>query len=121
MAGETTVRGIAEAAGRAAGVLVLAVALLAAARVAEVEVAVSSAGFRPAQLSVRKGETLRVRLLASDREHCFAIDALRIEKRVVPGKPTVVDVVAERAGTYSFHSCLEPRSEALRGRLVVTE
>jgi cytochrome c oxidase subunit 2 len=107
---------------RAAAAAALAVGLTAAwARGAEVEVSVSSAGFRPAELTLRKGETLRVRLVATDREHCFAIDALRVEKRVVPGKRTTVELVPDRAGTFPFHCCLEPENAALRGRLVVTE
>ena len=106
---------------RAAATAALVVALAASARGAEVEVVASNAGFRPAQLAVRKGETLRVRLVASDREHCFAIDALRVEKRVVPGKRTLVELVPDRAGTFPIHCCLEPDNEALRGRLVVSE
>ena len=62
-----------------------------------------------------------MRLVASDGEHCFAIDALRIEKRIVPGKRTLVDLVPDRAGTFPFHCCLEPDDAALRGRLVVSE
>ncbi len=88
---------------------------------AELEVTVSNRGFRPAQLAVRKGETLKVVLVSADREHCFALDALRIEKRVLPGKRTPVEIVADRLGTFPFHCCLEPENEALRGRLVVSE
>ena len=106
---------------RTVAMAALVVASTGSARAAEVEVVASNAGFRPAQLVVRKGETLRVRLVASDREHCFAIDALRVEKRMVPGKPTLVELVPDRAGTFPIHSCLEPDNEALRGRLVVSE
>ena len=108
--------------GWAAAAAALVVGLAAgSARGAEVEVSVSNAGFRPAELTLRKGETLRVRLVSTDREHCFAIDALRVEKRVVPGKRTTVEVVPDRAGTFPFHCCLEPENPAVRGRLVVTE
>lgn len=114
---------IAEAAGRRGSMATaaIALALTAWAAGAEVEVVVSNGGFRPAQLTVRKGETLRLRLVASDVEHCFAIDALRIEKRVVPGKRSLVELVPDKAGTFPFHCCLEPGNEALRGRLVVSE
>jgi hypothetical protein len=88
---------------------------------AELEVTVSTRGFRPAQIAVRKGETLKVVLISADKEHCFALDALRIEKRVLPGKRTPVEIVADRLGTFPFHCCLEPENEALRGRLVVSE
>jgi hypothetical protein len=88
---------------------------------AELEVTVSSRGFRPAQIAARKGETLKVWIGSADGEHCFALDAFRIEKRVLPGKRVLVEIVPDRAGTFVFHCCLEPRNEALRGRLVVSE
>ena len=88
---------------------------------AELEVLVSNRGWKPAQITVRKGETVKVVLSSSDREHCFALDALRIEKRVLPGKRTPVEIVADRSGTFAFHCCLEPENEALKGRLVVSE
>jgi heme/copper-type cytochrome/quinol oxidase subunit 2 len=88
---------------------------------AELEVLVSNRGWKPAQIAVRKGETVKVVLSSADREHCFALDALRIEKRVLPGKRTPVEIVADRAGTFAFHCCLEPENEALKGRLIVSE
>ena len=60
---------------------------------AELEVTVSNRGFRPAQIALRKGETLKVVLISADQEHCFALDALRIEKRVLPGKRTPVETL----------------------------
>jgi plastocyanin len=105
---------------RLAGVLLLSLAAPLAGT-AELEVTVSERGFRPAQISLRKGETLKVQLSTADREHCFAVDALRIEKRVLPGKRTPVEIVADRAGTFAFHCCLEPENAALRGRVVVSE
>ena len=86
-----------------------------------VKVEVSKAGFRPKVVTLRKGETVRVVLSTADEEHCFAVDALRIEKRIVPGKTTEVDIVVDKAGTLPFYCCLEPDREALRGRIVVRE
>jgi hypothetical protein len=100
---------------------VMGVALAAARPPAEVEVTMSAAGLKPAELSVRKGETLRLRVKSADREHCFAVDAFRVEKRVLPQRPAVVDIVADRVGTFPIHSCLEPDNASLRGRLVVSE
>ena len=61
--------------------------------------------------------------VSADREHCFAVDALRIEKRIVPGKATVVELTPERAGTYPFQCCVESGAAAEKehGRLVVVE
>jgi uncharacterized cupredoxin-like copper-binding protein len=112
----------AERMGRAglAGALLLSLAAPFAGA-AELEVTLSNQGFRPAQIAVHKGETLKLLLGTADQEHCFAIDALRIEKRVVPGKRTPVEIVADRTGTFPFHCCLEPGNEAQKGRLVVSE
>ncbi len=54
-------------------------------------------------------------------EHCFALDALRIEKRILPGRSTPADITPDRVGSFPFHCCLEPGNEAQRGRLVVSE
>jgi heme/copper-type cytochrome/quinol oxidase subunit 2 len=87
----------------------------------QVELVVSREGFRPKTLNARKGETLRLVLRTSDVEHCFALDALRIEKRILPGRATNVDLTPDRVGSFPFHCCLEPGNEAQRGRLVVSE
>ena len=88
-----------------------------------VEVRVSRAGFQPASLTIRKGETTHVVLTSAEGEHCFAIDELRVEKRIVPGRPTRFDLAADRVGTYAFYCCLEsgPAAERERGQLTVAE
>jgi heme/copper-type cytochrome/quinol oxidase subunit 2 len=89
----------------------------------DVAVTVSKRGFEPSRITVHRGETTRLVIQSADVEHCFAIDALRIEKRVVPGRPTRVELTPEKAGVYPFYCCLESGEAALieRGELVVTE
>jgi cytochrome c oxidase subunit 2 len=88
-----------------------------------IEVVASKAGFRPRVVTVRKGETVRLTLRTADQEHCFALDAFRVEKRLRPGRTIAVEITPEKAGTFPFHCCLESGSaaEAERGQLVVTE
>jgi len=88
-----------------------------------VEVRVSKRGFEPSRITVRKGETTRVVVSSSDAEHCFAIDALRIEKRVVPDRPARLDLTPAQAGAFAFYCCLEAGGAAQveRGELVVTD
>ena len=88
-----------------------------------VAVTVSRDGFQPREISVRKGETVRLAVKSADGEHCFAVDDLRIEKRVVPGRATVVDITPDKTGTFPFYCCLEAGAAAdkQRGRLIVTE
>jgi heme/copper-type cytochrome/quinol oxidase subunit 2 len=66
---------------------------------------------------------VRLQLSSGGGEHCFALDAWRIEKRIRPGQATVVELVPDRAGTFPFYCCLESGAAAERehGRLVVTE
>jgi heme/copper-type cytochrome/quinol oxidase subunit 2 len=88
-----------------------------------VEVRVSKRGFEPSRITLRRGETTRLVLSSGDREHCFAIDALRVEKRIVPGRTTPLDLSPERAGVFPFYCCLESGEAAAaeRGELTVTE
>lgn len=101
---------------------VLFASLSAAASAQEaVDVTVSKQGFRPATVRLRKGETVRLRLKTTDDEHCFAVDALRLEKRIQPGKVTAFELTPDKLGSYPIYCCLEPDSGAMRGRLVVSE
>ncbi|HVR69428.1 MAG TPA: cupredoxin domain-containing protein [Vicinamibacteria bacterium] len=88
-----------------------------------IEVVASRQGFSPRVVNVRKGQPVRLLLSTSDGEHCFALDALRIEKRIVPGRATVLDLTPERSGTYPFYCCLESGAAADRenGRLVIID
>ncbi len=87
----------------------------------DLEVTATAAGFRPKVLRLRKGESARLVLRSADREHCFAVDELRVEKRILPGRETVAELTPDRVGTFTFYSCLEPDNEALRGRLIVSD
>ena len=87
----------------------------------DVRLEASRNGFKPKAVSLRKGETARILLTTIDDEHCFAVDGLRVEKRIVRGKTTTLELTVDRTGTFPFHCCLEPESQAMRGRLVVTE
>jgi heme/copper-type cytochrome/quinol oxidase subunit 2 len=88
-----------------------------------IEVVASREGFRPRVVNVRKGEPVRLLLSTADGEHCFAVDALRIEKRIVSGQATVLDLTPERSGTYPFYCCLEPgeAGDSENGRLVIID
>ena len=74
-------------------------------------------------INVRKGQPVRLLLSSADGEHCFALDALRIEKRIVPGKATVLDLTLDRSGTFPFYCCLESGAAAdgENGRLVIID
>ena len=83
------------------------------------EVVATKSGWRPAVLKVKKGEVVQLVLKTEADERCFAIDDLRIEKRIVPGRATPLEFTPDRAGSFAYYDCLEP--EARRGRLLVSE
>ncbi len=83
------------------------------------EVVATKSGWRPAVLNVKKGEGVRLSLKTEADERCFAIDELRIEKRIVPGRATPLEFTPDRAGSFTYYDCLEP--EARKGRLLVSE
>jgi heme/copper-type cytochrome/quinol oxidase subunit 2 len=82
---------------------------------------VSKSGFRPSRLEARRGEPVRLNITSADGEHCFALDAFRVEKRIVPSKVTVVDLTPDKAGTFPFYDCLAAEGEPRGGQLVVAE
>ncbi len=86
-----------------------------------IDVTVSKGGFKPDTLRLRKGETARINLKTTDEEHCFAVDALRVEKRIQPGRVTSLDLTPDKAGSFPIYCCLEPENASLRGRLLVAE
>lgn len=88
-----------------------------------IEIVASEKGFEPRVVNLHKGDPVRLRLTTSDREHCFALDAFRVEKRIVPGRATFVDLTPEKAGTFAFQCCVEEGAAADKehGRLVVVE
>ena len=88
-----------------------------------IEVVASRQGFQPRVVNVRKGQPVRLLLATTDAEHCFALDALRVEKRIVPGRTTVLDLTPDRPGTFPFYCCLESGAAAdtENGRLVIID
>jgi heme/copper-type cytochrome/quinol oxidase subunit 2 len=86
-----------------------------------VKIVASKDGFHPQTVTIRKGETVRLVLSTADEEHCFAVDSLRIEKRLLPGKTVTVDLFLEKAGSFPFHCCLEPGAQGIHGELKVTD
>ena len=112
-----------------AGARGLAIVALLAAAVAtarpglDIKIGISGQGFDPAVVTLRKGETVRVALSTGDGEHCFAVDAFRLEKRVVAARTTSFDFTPDRVGRFPFYCCVESgeASRIERGELIVTE
>jgi heme/copper-type cytochrome/quinol oxidase subunit 2 len=84
-------------------------------------VVISRDRFSPGEIQARKGETLRLSVTASDEEHCLAVDELRIEKRVRPGRATRLEITPDRSGQFLIYCCLESRDKGPRGWLIVSD
>ena len=106
-----------------AAVICLAAAGAPARPAPDVEIRASGGGFEPSEVTLRKGEAVHIVLSSADHEHCFAVDAFRIEKRILRDRPTSFDFNPGRAGRFPFYCCLETgnAAEVERGEFVVTE
>ncbi len=58
--------------------------------------------FNPAEITVNKGDMVRLRLTSLDAVHGFALGAYDINQRIEPGKTTVIEFNATKEGTFPF-------------------
>lgn len=65
--------------------------------------------FKPAEITVQKGETIILRITSVDVYHGFGIKmpGLRINEKVKPGQLTTVRFNADKEGSYGFRCTLE--------------
>lgn len=68
----------------------------------EIEVSAKKYEFKPNVITVKKGQPVRLVLTATDRDHGFKIEALKIEVALKKGVPTPVEFTAETPGRYEF-------------------
>ena len=89
-----------------AAVPALRVSAAAPARV--IEIKAKKFEFSPNQLTLKKGETVTLRLMSEDRVHGFFQRALGIDSEIDPAKPSDVTVTPTAPGTYQVicdHYC----------------
>lgn len=73
-----------------------------------IEITAKRFGFSPNQITVKKGETVILRLTSEDVTHGFFTRAFRIDEDIEPGKATDVTVTPQTAGTFPIicdHFC----------------
>jgi plastocyanin len=62
-------------------------------------------GFMPASIKARVGMPLRLRLIADDVEHTFAVGQYSMEPvTFIPGKPVEITLTFDQPGTYTFYT-----------------
>jgi len=87
----------------------------------EVNVRAFQFNFDPNPIIVNQGEKVRLIVTSTDVAHGIAIPKYRINARIFPGRPTNVEFVADKAGTFPFVcsvSCGAGHS-SMRGKLIV--
>lgn len=64
--------------------------------------------FTPNQITLKKGETVTLRLTSEDRVHGFYLKPLKIDEVIEPGKTTDVTITPTETGTFTIicdHFC----------------
>ena len=77
--------------------------------------------FAPATIELKVGEPVVLEITTEDRKHGIKSDELGIDAAIVPGKPTRVRLVPDKAGTFTFHCSVFCGSghEDMAGQIVV--
>ena len=77
--------------------------------------------FTPSTITVNEGDTVRLNIKSEDVTHGFAISEFDVNERVLPGKTTTVEFVADKKGEYTFF-CSVPCGSGhggMKGKLIV--
>jgi cytochrome c oxidase subunit 2 len=77
--------------------------------------------FSPSVISVKRGDHVRLTVMALDAEHGFKLDAFHIDRKVQKGNAVTVDFTADQAGDFSFqcsHFCGMGHGK-MKGRVTV--
>ena len=66
-----------------------------------IEISAKRFAFSPERITLKKGETVKLRLHSEDVAHGFFLRALKLDEEIVPGKVTEVTVTPQDAGTFT--------------------
>jgi cytochrome c oxidase subunit II len=65
-----------------------------------IEISAKKYEFSPSQITLKKGESVILRLTSTDRIHGFMSRALKVDTDIFPGKSTDIAVTPATAGTF---------------------
>lgn len=81
-----------------------------------------AAHFSLAEMTVKKGDTVRVKVTNTKGQHDFKIDEFKVDLETPEGKEVMVEFVADKVGDFEFYcSKYNHRSIGQKGTLHVTE
>ena len=108
---------------RALAVLPLLIFSTSLACAAEYEIICRKSFYTPNQITVKKGELVKITLKSMDVTHGFAIDELNVATEVAPGPPVAVQFTPTRAGKFDFYCVVRCGKDHLkmRGTLIVQD
>lgn len=66
-----------------------------------IEISAKRFGFTPSQITLKKGETVKLRLASEDVTHGFYMKKLKIDEVIEPGKPTEIALTPDTAGSFT--------------------
>ena len=66
-----------------------------------IEITAKRFGFTPNQITIKKGETVTLRLKSEDVTHGFFLRPLKIDEEIEPGKVTEITVTPQTAGSFT--------------------
>jgi cytochrome c oxidase subunit II len=91
--------------------------------VREVKVEAAKFAFKPDQIVVKKGEKLRLLITATDVQHGFALPDFKIDVKLPPNKPQVIEFTPDKAGEFAFRCSVYCGSGHgdMKGTLLVKE
>ena len=89
----------------------------------EIHVTLRKYEFSPGSLRVRKGEQVKLVMVAADHDHGFKLDDFDIDQKIPKGTTVVVEFTADKAGTFQFRcsSVCGLGHRNMKGTLVVEE
>ena len=81
----------------------------------EMEITAKKWAFVPNEITVKKGDHVKLRITSIDVTHGFMLPEYGINERIEPGKVTTVEFTADKAGEFSFR-CSVMCGEGHRGQ-----
>ena len=91
--------------------------------VVEIDMEAASYSFRPNEITVKLGQTVRITLTANDMQHNFSLDEFDVDSEIVAeGESTTIEFLADQVGEFEFYCGVgNHRSLGQVGTLIIEE
>ena len=79
--------------------------------------------FKPNEITVKKGEKVKIKLNSVSMQHDFVIDELNVKSALTPsGQSSEVEFIADKVGEFEYYcSVANHKAQGMVGKLIVTE